>query len=545
VAGAFIGSIGAMAIGALLWAVPLVVASGGGQAYLAALGSQAGEDFAGVEMLYLDPGNARLAAFALLRTFVYPWDSLALGTIVLVLAIAGAATLLLRDRRTLIAMVWLIVPYLAFHLLFHDTTFVRYALPLVAGVTFLAVIGLEYIARRAAFPVAGALALWAVSIAAPVVGAYASQSSPTARVVEAMNAALTSAPPAAVAMHHTFRRPLQAESLHVNDVLASPPRREWLELTKYWRAGHTGIVWFLADPRRTDLALVDPTSRADRAEFSSPWQSLNQLGGMRPSSVHWYRLRAPGWFAGEGWALTPETAGIARLMGRGPSIEPIAAWVRRRPEALHVLVGGRHLGSLGDPAVTFVMAVDGRDVAEWRSEPGFFLEEFDLPAGTVAGDGLATLTIRAISGEGGTAATAIEQFDLQSAGALMWGYDTGWHEAEFNPAVGMWRWTSEQSTLRIINAAAPLVVTMSVESTRRYFDRPSRVRLRAGDVVLGDTTLSTDVWRVVVPLEPLRRAGGRVTVETNQTFVPADRSGVGDARQLGLRVFGVDVSNEH
>jgi hypothetical protein len=127
----------------------------------------------------------------------------------------------------------------------------------------------------------------------------------------------------------------------------------------------------------------------------------------------------------------------------------------------------------------------------------------------------------------------------------MWGYDTGWHEAEFNPAVGMWRWTSEQSTLRIINAAAPLVVTMSVESTRRYFDRPSRVRLRAGDVVLGDTTLSTDVWRVVVPLEPLRRAGGRVTVETNQTFVPADRSGVGDARQLGLRVFGVDVSNEH
>ena len=543
VAGALIGSIIAIAIGSLLWAVPLVVASGGIQAYLAALGSQAGEDFAGVAMLYLDPGNARLAAFALVRTLIYPWDSFALGSIVLALAGAGVAALLIRERRTLMAVVWLVAPYLAFHLLFHDTTFVRYALPVVAGLAFLAVIGLEFVARRAAYPLVGALALWAVTTAAPVMGAYASEESPTARAVAAMNT--TSAPPAALAMHQTFRRPLQASSLQIDNVLASPPRREWLELTKYWREGHTGTVWFLADPRRTDLALIDPASRADRTEFSWRWQSLNQLGGMRPANVVWYRLPAPGWFAGEGWALTPETAGIARLMGRGPSVEPIVAWVRRRPDPLHLLVGGRHLGSAGDPSVTFVIAIDGRDLAQWQSRPGFFLEEFDLPAGTVAGDGLATLTIRAISGEGGTAATAIEQFDLQSAGALMWGYDTGWHEAEYNPAIGMWRWTSDRATLRIINAAAPVVVTMNVESTRRYFDSASVVRLRVGDVVLGEATLATDVWRVVVPLAELRQAGGRVTVETNQTFVPADRSGVRDARRLELRVFGVDVSNEH
>ena len=51
--GALLGSTIAFTVGGLTWGIPLVVASGGLNAYLAALGSQAGEDFAGVEMLYL------------------------------------------------------------------------------------------------------------------------------------------------------------------------------------------------------------------------------------------------------------------------------------------------------------------------------------------------------------------------------------------------------------------------------------------------------------------------------------------------------------
>src|SRR4029078_1920932 len=100
VAGALICGTVACAVGILVWAIPLVVASGGLDASLAALSSQAGEDFAGVDMLYLNP-TRRVAANALLRTMVYPWDSVALGTIVLVLAAAGAGALAMRDRRTL------------------------------------------------------------------------------------------------------------------------------------------------------------------------------------------------------------------------------------------------------------------------------------------------------------------------------------------------------------------------------------------------------------------------------------------------------------
>jgi hypothetical protein len=546
VAGAIVGGAVAMTCGVLLWAVPLVVASGGVNAYLAALGSQAGEDFAGVEMLYLNPGNLRLAAVGLLRTLIFPWDSFALGAVVITLASLGALALLMRERRTFAAVALLVAPYTAFHLMFHDTSFVRYALPLVPAIAFLAVTGLEFALRRAALVATGALALWAVAIASPVVAAYAHERSPTVRALDAMHEAARRTAPAALAMHHTFRRPLQAERVELSPVLASPPRREWLELTRYWREGGTGPVWLLADPRRTDLALIDPRSRHDKTEFVWSWQSLNQLGGMRPAAVAWYRISAPGWFAEEGWALTPETAGIARLMGRGPSTGPIGAWVRRRAEALHLLVGGRHLGPPTAPSVTFVVAMDGKDVARWEASPGFFLEDFPLPGGVIDGDGVAPLTIRMISGEGGTTPAAIEQFDVQSAGALMWGYDTGWHEAEYNPLSGIWRWTSEQSTLRIINATAPVVIAMQVESPARYFERPSTVRLRAGNEVVSEATLHADtVWRVVVPLDVLQRAGGRVTVETNQTFVPADTSNVRDQRRLGLRVFGVNVAFEH
>jgi hypothetical protein len=196
--------------------------------------------------------------------------------------------------------------------------------------------------------------------------------------------------------------------------------------------------------------------------------------------------------------------------------------------------------------VTFVAAVDGRDVETWTADPGFFLHEFGLPAGMLSGDGLAALTLRSISGEGGSAETAIEQFDLQSSGSLMWGYDEGWHEAELDPVLGVWRWTSDRATLRIIGAASPVVITMTVESPLRYFDEPPIVRMSSAGQDLGQTRFDGSlVWRVVVPLAALQQSGGRVTIETDRTFVPAERGAQPDKRALGLRVVAVDVSAQH
>jgi hypothetical protein len=377
-----------------------------------------------------------------------------------------------------------------------------------------------------------------------VLYAYGSEPGPVARVVQAMRQTSGEADRVVLAMHQTFQRPLEAEVVPISRMLPAPPRREWLELVRYWRAGNTAPLWFLADPRRTDLAMFDPASRRDRRDFGWRFRSLSQIGGIRPAAAAWYRMSPPGWFAAEGWSLTPELAGLARAMQRGPHLGPVSAWVRRRADDAHVLIGGRHLGDSGAPPVTFTMTVDDKPVAQWSAPPGFFLDTFRLPSGSLAGTGpLASLAIQSTTSSGGSIPTAVEQFDLQNDGVLMWGFGAGWHEAEYHPRVGVWRWASEHASLRVVNTVEPVLVRFRIESPLRYFNEAPRVRLKAGDRVLSESRPNADtIVEVKVPANALGAANGIITLETDRTFVPAERAAVTDRRRLGLRVFDVTIT---
>ena len=545
--GALLGSTIAFTVGGLTWGIPLVVASGGLNAYLAALGSQAGEDFAGVEMLYLHP-TPRVLARALLRTFVWPWDSIPLASVVLVLAAIGAILLLVRERRTAVAALAVTLPSLAFHLAFQDTVFARYALPVTLPVTFLAAAALDA-AGRAGLVAAAGLAVWSLTIAAPTLTAYAQAGSPTSRLFDVVADAVAGGATPTLALHQSMQRPLEAETRPMGTRLPSPPRREWLELVKYWRTAPAGAgpVWFLADPRRTDLALVDPQARRAVRTFGWEAPSMSLVGGMRPADVSLVELAAPGWFAAEGWSLTPETAGMARLMGRGPHLDPISAFVARRAGAARVLVGGRNLGAAGDPVVRFTLALDGRDVESWEvaPNPGFFVRTIALPEGGLAGDGpWAELTVRSAP-VAGTAPvpTAIEQFDLQSPGVTMWAFGEGFHEPELDNAQALsWRWMSERAVVEVPQAAGDLTLVVRGESPRTYFPGPSTFEVRAGEALLARVDLSGDFTvRVGVRARQLDAAGGRLVLTTTQSFAPAERGPSGDQRRLGLRLYAVDV----
>lgn len=545
VAGALIGVTVMLITGGLAWGIPLLVASGGLQAYLAALGTQAGEDFTSGEMLYANP-SPRAAAFALIRTFVHPWDSPALAAVVLGLAAAGIVQVVMRDRRSLAPLLAMSGPYLAFHLLLQDTSFVRYALPLVPPAALLAMRGVAFVSTAAVPAAAAAISVAGVAVASPVLVAYGAEPSPTIRVLHAMQAETRQSRPGALAMHQTFVRPLEAESVGLEPRLPAPPRLEWLELGKYWSSGRTEPIWFLADPMRSDLALIDPHSRDDATDVRWPLVARPAFGGMRPSAVRWHRLRAPGWFAEQGWALSPEAAGMSKLMGRGPHLAPITARVRRRAGAARLVIGGRNLAGANDPAARFTLAIDGAPFQQWETAPGFFLHVFDLPPGRLSGDGpFAAVTVQSTAAAGGAPIpTAIEQFDVQDAGDFMWAYDRGWLEAEFSPALGVWRWTSDRATLRIVGPAQNLRITLWIESPLRYFDEAPRVRASAAGRELAAATLSASrEWSFDVPADVLAESAGSITIETSRTFVPAERGGTVDERRLGLRVFAIRVSN--
>ena len=125
---------------------------------------------------------------------------------------------------------------------------------------------------------------------------------------------------------------------------------------------------------RSDLALIDPASRQDVSEFTWPLVARPAFGGMRPSAVRWIRMPLPGWFVEEGWSLTPETSGMAGLMGRGPHLAPITAMIRRRSGAARMLIGGRNLAGPNDPAAHFTMSIDGVAVPGVGRIAGFLLE---------------------------------------------------------------------------------------------------------------------------------------------------------------------------
>ena len=80
------------------------------------------------------------------------------------------------------------------------------------------------------------------------------------------------------------------------------------------------------------------------------------------------------------------------------------------------------------------------------------------------------------------------------------------------------------------------------ESPLREFDRAPTIVVKAGSRELDRFSPSTEYTRQIeLPADALDAAGGRVTIETDLTFVPGERAGSPDRRRLGLRLFRVEV----
>ena len=368
-------------------------------------------------MLYSNP-SPRLAAFALLRTFIYPWDSVALGSVVCALAAIGGLTLLVRDRRTLAAgfagrgAVSRVSPAVPGH----DVR------PLCAAAGAGRRVPRRVRAERAALrqpavPAAGALAVWAVAIAAPVLAAYAQRAEPDAPrpggdARAAWHVAGRAGAPSDVSAAARGRDgagdtaaavAAAARVARARALLARRPRRAAMVSCR--PAPHRSRARSIRQSRDVSarLSLEFLVTLPDRGDATG-------VGDVVSDGRH------PGWFAEEGWALTPETAGIARLMGRGPgrrTDHSVGAAAARAGAA----AGRRPAPRRGDGSAGAIRGGDRRTAVARVGGGAGVLRSRDRicrrARSTVMGP-LARLTIQSAGVDGSRVDTAIEQFDLQS-----------------------------------------------------------------------------------------------------------------------------------
>jgi hypothetical protein len=136
------------------------------------------------------------------------------------------------------------------------------------------------------------------------------------------------------------------------------------------------------------------------------------------------------------------------------------------------------------------------------------------------------------------ARVAIEQFDA-SVNRPLTGFGTGWHEQEFNPRTGRrWRWLSERGELKVQSPSRRASLHIEGESPRTYFSRGSHLVIRSGGAAVFDRILDDD-FSLDVPIDDV---GDTIVLETDQAYVPAERSRrTQDRRHLGLRIFKCEL----
>jgi hypothetical protein len=328
-----------------------------------------------------------------------------------------------------------------------------------------------------------------------------------------------------------------------------PGDREWLDIVKHWQSGATRPIWFLTDLTRNDVALFDPRSRRLGGHYENPAPVRALIGAeTRLDGLNWWRLDPPFWMLGSGWSITPEVAGMTRKDALGPQVKPVDAFIRRATLPVRVLIGGRHLDAAGAPA-SISVSLDGRPLRTWTVAPDrpWFVEWIDVPPGALAGGGpYATITVSAAAAGAGRPAPwiGLEQFDAAPDDQVLFAFTDGWHELEHDPRLGRtWRWTSKRSVLAIRGGTSDLKLTLAGEAPRRYFDRAPVVTVKAGAVEVGRFTPFDDFSQdVTIPLAALQAANGEIVIETDLAYVPAERGNTPDRRQLGLKLFRVEVS---
>jgi hypothetical protein len=199
------------------------------------------------------------------------------------------------------------------------------------------------------------------------------------------------------------------------------------------------------------------------------------------------------------------------------------------------MIGGRNLASNGSAAHVRVR-VDGNVLKELTVASGFFLHMMPLPA--VAGPGdYADVAIDSDSQQ-----VAIEQFDAQPSGHVLFGFDDGWNELEYNPSTGaLWRWSTDRSAIRVRSEGHALALTLKGELEAAS---SSHIVVRAGNSIVAKFDVAKSFSRtILIPAASLPASEDIISIESSAWYVPAEKRWRSkDHRRLGLKLFECQIT---
>ncbi|HET9467643.1 MAG TPA: hypothetical protein VFO48_04500, partial [Vicinamibacterales bacterium] len=417
----------------------------------------------------------------------------------------------------------------------------RYALPVVPAVCYLVVRAVSAAGSTAATFATAAIVIASLVVTLPAAKAYSEYPSPAYAAVNDLQKLVASTPNAVVGAHHRFARVLETRDLSVT-VLPSPVMRESTSLAAYWRGGGTMPVWYLSDPARGDLELIDPLSQRVHAHYHWTFPRDAFISGVRPDILDLVSIDSPpAWFAETGWHLTPETLNISEQQGRYEGL----AQVRNRPDEMWLIIGGESTAAAAGAPAHVALTINDTLIEKWDVAPGSrFFKRIVLAPGTLAGPGPFSRLVASYRGaDGRPQSVRLTQLMIASPQSRFHVKHAGWNEVEYSDQMQRrWQWTTARAETFVNAAGKDVTLRLSGESPLRYFDRAPRVTIRAGSQVLGTSESAADFdLTVKVPAAALAASDGMLTIETDQSFVPHERSGSPDRRTLGLRIFNFEI----
>jgi hypothetical protein len=505
------------------WLVPTIVSSGGPARFFAKQLEVIGEALPS-EPLVADPSIVRVVRSAV-DVFFTPWNSMAIGSTLLILAGAGAIVLVRRDRRALGMLALLFLPYLLYHGLLQSTETIRYVIPALPLIAALAAVAVERACRARVLPmvaVAAAGLVIATRVTMPALRAYTNTPSPPIEAVRYLRNIARTMPSAVVAGHYIFSRYLPALEPDAR-VIRTQAKEEWRALNRYWVSGGRRPVWFLRDPDRSMLNLSD-SERVAVATWQWPEPAARLLKGARPSKIQLVRLEPPDWFAESGFLLSGDAGPVDQV-----AQEPHILFVRTSAEPRRLVVSG----------TTEARADVSIDVAGDEQARCTVTDSFTIQTVVAPSDGADAYTPVQFETDAPLRLTDVQLVDDdRDAIQLLDGFQAAERDDHDLP----FRWIAPDARLTVVRSGEPVRIALHGRVPTDYLRLPLTVRITIDDLPPVIRRIDTPDFTTTLDLP--RTAAGTTTaiaIAVPDSFVPDEIEGNGDRRRLAIRIYGVET----